>query len=204
MFTTLSWIKEYVPELECGAQEYCDALTLSGTKVECFRDLGRKLEKIYVGEILSIERHPDADKLIVCQVNMGNETLQIVTGASNVNVGDKVPVVVDGGRVAASAHGGDVPAEGIVIKNGKLRGVESYGMMCSIEEMGWGCDMYPEAPENGIYIFPKDTPVGVDAVEVLGLRDIFVEYEVTSNRVDCYSVLGKRSSSNFPQAFYRT
>ena len=203
MFTTLSWIKEYVPELECGAQEYCDALTLSGTKVECFRDLGRKLEKIYVGEILSIERHPDADKLIVCQVNMGNETLQIVTGASNVNVGDKVPVVVDGGRVAASAHGGDVPAEGIVIKNGKLRGVESYGMMCSIEEMGWGCDMYPEAPENGIYIFPKDTPVGVDAVEVLGLRDVFVEYEVTSNRVDCYSVLGiaREAAATFRKPF---
>ena len=203
MFTTLSWIKEYVPELECGDQEYCDALTLSGTKVECYRDLGRKLEKIYVGEILSIERHPDADKLIVCQVNMGNETLQIVTGASNVNVGDKVPVVVDGGRVAASAHGGDVPAEGIVIKNGKLRGVESYGMMCSIEEMGWGCDMYPEAPENGIYIFPKDTPVGVDAVEVLGLRDTFVEYEVTSNRVDCYSVLGiaREAAATFRKPF---
>ena len=190
MNTALSWIKAYVPELECTPQEYLDALTLSGTKVETYECLDRNLKDIYVGQIESIEKHPDADKLIVCQVNLGDRKLQIVTGAPNVKVGDKVPVVVDGGKVAGGHDGGPLPENGIVIKNGKLRGVESFGMMCSIEELGSDRNMYPEAPENGIYIFPEDTPVGADAIEELGLHDTVFEYEITSNRVDCYSVLG--------------
>lgn len=116
--------------------------------------------------------------------------MQIVTGAPNVKVGDKVPVVIDGGRVAGGHDGGPLPEDGITIKNGKLRGVESFGMMCSIEELGSSRDMYPEAPELGIYIFPKEAKVGADAIEELGLRDTVFEYEITSNRVDCYSVLG--------------
>ena len=96
----------------------------------------KNLEKIVVGEILSIDRHPDADKLVICQVNVGDETLQIVTGAPNVHVGDKVPVVLDGGKVAGGHDGGPLPENGITIKAGKLRGVDSYGMMCSIEELG--------------------------------------------------------------------
>ena len=190
MNTALSWIKAYVPELECTDQEYTDAMTLSGTKVETFERLDKNLDKIYVGQILSIEKHPDADKLIICQVDLGEKQLQIVTGAPNVKVGDKIPVVVDGGKVAGGHDGGPLPKDGIVIKNGKLRGVESFGMMCSIEELGSTREFYPEAPENGIYIFPKDVGVGSDAIEVLGLRDTVFEYEVTSNRVDCYSVLG--------------
>ena len=106
MNTALSWIKAYVPELECGDQEYTDAMTLSGTKVETFERLDKNLDKIYVGQILSIERHPDADKLIICQVDLGDRQLQIVTGAPNVKVGDKVPVVVDGGKVAGGHDGG--------------------------------------------------------------------------------------------------
>ena len=167
MNTALSWIKAYVPELECTDQEYTDAMTLTGTKVEGFEKLDKNLKDIYVGEILSIEKHPDADKLIVCQVNMGDKTLQIVTGAPNVNVGDKVPVVIDGGKVAGGHDGGPLPEDGIEIRNGKLRGVESFGMMCSIEELGSDRNFYPEAPENGIYIFPKDTPVGADAIEIV-------------------------------------
>ncbi|MBD5464244.1 MAG: phenylalanine--tRNA ligase subunit beta [Lachnospiraceae bacterium] len=190
MNTALSWIKAYVPELTCTDQEYTDAMTLTGTKVETFQRLDKNLDKIYVGQIESIEKHPDADKLIICQVNIGKETLQIVTGAPNVKVGDKVPVVVDGGKVAGGHDGGPLPEDGIVIKNGKLRGVESFGMMCSIEELGSSRDMYPEAPELGIYIFPEDAKVGADAIEELGLRDTVFEYEITSNRVDCYSVLG--------------
>lgn len=190
MNTALSWIKAYVPELICTDQEYTDAMTLTGTKVETFQRLDKNLDKIYVGQIESIEKHPDADKLIICQVNIGKETLQIVTGAPNVKVGDKVPVVVDGGKVAGGHDGGPLPEDGIVIKNGKLRGVESFGMMCSIEELGSSRDMYPEAPELGIYIFPEDAKVGADAIEELGLRDTVFEYEITSNRVDCYSVLG--------------
>lgn len=198
MNTALSWIKAYVPELSCTDQEYTDAMTLTGTKVETFERLDKNLSKIYVGQILKIEKHPDADKLIICQVDLGDaitnedgsHTLQIVTGAPNVKEGDKVPVVIDGGKVAGGHDGGALPEDGIVIKNGKLRGVDSYGMMCSIEELGSSREMYPEAPEYGIYIFPEDTKVGADAIEELGLHDTVFEYEITSNRVDCYSVLG--------------
>lgn len=203
MNTALSWIKAYVPELECTDQEYCDAMTLSGTKVEGFERRDRNLEKIIVGQILSIEKHPDAEKLIVCQVNTGTETIQIVTGAHNVKVGDKVPIVLDGGRVAGGHDGGPLPEEGIKIKAGKLRGVPSNGMMCSIEELGSDRNMYPEAPEEGIYIFKDDVAVGADAVELLGLHDTVFEYEITSNRVDCYSVLGiaREAAATFRKPF---
>ncbi|NLL77276.1 MAG: phenylalanine--tRNA ligase subunit beta [Clostridiales bacterium] len=203
MNTALSWIKAYVPELECTDQEYCDAMTLSGTKVEGYERLDRNLEKIVVGQIEKIERHPDADKLIVCQVNVGNEVIQIVTGAPNVKEGDKVPVVLDGGKVAGGHDGGPLPEDGIAIKAGKLRGVPSYGMMCSIEELGMTRELYPEAPENGIYIFEDDVKVGSDAVEALGLRDTVFEYEITSNRVDCYSVLGiaREAAATFRKPF---
>ena len=191
MNSALSWIKAYVPGLECTDQEYFDRMTLSGTKVEGFTRLDKNLAKIVVGEILSIEKHPDADKLIICQVNVGSEKLQIVTGAPNVSVGDLVPVVLDGGRVAGGHDGGPLPENGIEIKNGKLRGIDSYGMMCSIEELGSDRNFYPEAPEYGIYIFDKDeVKPGDDAIEALGLHDTVFEYEITSNRVDCYSIIG--------------
>ena len=189
MNTSLSWIKAYVPGLDVTAQEYTDAMTLSGTKVEGFEKLDADLEKIIIGQIDKIEKHPDADKLIICQVNTGEGSVQIVTGASNVHEGDKVPVVLDGGRVAGGHDGQKTPG-GIKIKKGKLRGVESFGMMCSIEELGSTKEMYPESPENGIYIFPEDAVVGSSAIEALGLNDVVFEYEITSNRVDCFSVLG--------------
>ena len=203
MNTALSWIKAYVPELECEDQEYFDKMTLSGTKVEGFERLDKNLEKIVVGQIEKIEGHPDADKLIVCQVNVGSETIQIVTGASNVKEGDKVPVVLDGGRVAGGHDGGPLPENGIKIKAGKLRGVPSNGMMCSIEELGSDRDMYPEAPEEGIYIFGDDVEVGSDAIEALGLHDTVFEYEITSNRVDCYSILGiaREAAATFRKPF---
>ena len=190
MNTALSWIKAYVPDLSCTDQEYMDAMTLSGTKVEGYTRLDKNLEKIVIGQIQKIEKHPDADKLIVCQVDVGNEVIQIVTGAPNVKEGDKVPVVLDGGRVAGGHDGGPLPEDGIVIKAGKLRGVPSNGMMCSIEELGSDRNFYPEAPEMGIYIFQDDVQVGDDAIEALGLHDTVFEYEITSNRVDCYSVIG--------------
>lgn len=190
MNTTISWIKAYVPELSCTDQEYCDAMTMSGTKVESFEALDKNLEKIVVGQIEKIEKHPDADKLIVCQVNVGTETVQIVTGAPNVKEGDKVPVVLDGGKVAGGHDGGPLPEDGTTIKAGKLRGVPSCGMMCSIEELGSSREMYPEAPENGIYIFDEDAVVGTDAIDALGLRDTVFEYEITNNRIDCFSILG--------------
>lgn len=202
MNTSLSWIKAYVPDLDVTAQEYTDAMTLSGTKVETYEKLDADLDKIVIGQILSIAPHPDADKLIVCQVNVGEETVQIVTGAPNVKEGDKVPVVLDGGRVAGGHDGKKTPG-GIVIKKGKLRGVESCGMMCSIEELGSSREMYPEAPENGIYIFPDDAVVGESAVKALGLDDVVFEYEITSNRVDCYSVIGiaREAAATFRKEF---
>ncbi len=203
MNTALSWIKAYVPELECTDQEYCDAMTLTGTKVEGFERLDKNLEKIIIGQIEKIEKHPDADKLIICQVNIGTGVIQIVTGAPNVKEGDKIPVVLDGGRVAGGHDGGPMPEEGIKIKAGKLRGIESNGMMCSVEELGSDRNMYPEAPEYGIYIFPEDAQVGADAVEALGMRDTVFEYEITSNRVDCYSVLGiaREAAATFRKPF---
>ena len=203
MNTSLSWIKAYVPELDVTAQEFTDAMTLSGSKVEGFTKMDADLEKIVIGQIQKIERHPDADKLIICQVDIGEaEPIQIVTGAPNVKEGDKVPVVLDGGRVAGG-HDGKMTPGGIKIKKGKLRGVESNGMMCSIEELGSTRDMYPEAPEYGIYIFPEDAKVGVDAIGALGLHDVEFEFEITSNRVDCYSTLGlaRETAATFHKEF---
>ena len=202
MNTSLSWIKTYVPDLDVTAQEYTDAMTLTGTKVEGFTELDADLDKIVIGQIDKIEKHPDADKLIICQVNIGTESVQIVTGAPNVKEGDKVPVVLDGGRVAGG-HDGKMTPGGIKIKKGKLRGVESFGMMCSIEELGSTREMYPEAPEYGIYIFPEDAVVGESAVKALGLDDVVFEYEITSNRVDCYGVLGiaREAAATFQKKF---
>ncbi len=156
-----------------------------------------------IGQIEKIEKHPDADKLIICQVNIGTESVQIVTGAPNVKEGDKVPVVLDGGRVAGG-HDGKMTPGGIKIKKGKLRGVESCGMMCSIEELGSTREMYPEAPEYGIYIFPEDAVVGESAIKALGLDDVVFEYEITSNRVDCYGVLGiaREAAATFDKKFF--
>ena len=202
MNTSLSWIKRYVPDLDVTAQEYTDAMTLSGTKVEGYERLDADLENIVIGQIEKIEKHPDADKLIVCQVNVGKEVIQIVTGAPNVKEGDKIPVVLPGGRVAGSHDGKKTPG-GVQIKAGKLRGVDSYGMMCSIEELGSTREMYPEAPEYGIYIFPEDAVVGESAIKALGLDDVIFEYEITSNRVDCYSVLGiaREAAATFGKKF---
>lgn len=202
MNTALSWIKAYVPDLDCTAQEYTDAMTLTGTKVEGFECLDADIDKIIVGQIIRIEKHPDADKLVICQVDTGSETIQIVTGAPNVYEGMKVPVCLDGGRVAGGHDGSRTPG-GIKIKKGKLRGIESCGMMCSIEELGSSKDFYPDAPEDGIYDMGPDAVTGSDAIEALGLHDVVFEYEITSNRVDCYSVLGiaREASATFRKKF---
>ena len=209
MNTPLSWIKAYVPELQCTEQEYLDGMTMSGTKVEGYEKFDKNLDKIIVGKIEKIEKHPDADKLVVCQVAIDEKgtTTQIVTGASNVKEGQKVPVVLDGGRVAGG-HDGKIAEGGIKIKKGKLRGVESNGMMCSIGELGSSTEFYPDAAEDGIYILSdnpeyKDAPVGSDAIALLGLRDANFEYEVTSNRVDCFGVLGiaREAAATFRKPF---
>lgn len=217
MNTSLSWISEYLPQMDfkkiletqgeaagdkAGAkndegykkgislEEYCDRITLSGTKVEGYEKRDKNLEKIVVGRIESIEKHPDADKLLICICDIGEKKLQIVTGAQNIRVGDKVPLVLDGGKVAAGHDKNPAPEKGIRIKKGKLRGVESEGMMCSIEELGLDRNYYPDAPENGIYILEEDAVPGESVLEYFALHDVVVEYEVTSNRADCYSIIG--------------
>lgn len=175
----ISWFKEFL-SFDMSTEDFAEALTMSGTKVETIEYKNSELKKIVVGKILEINSHPDADKLVVCQVDVGDEKIQIVTGAKNVNAGDLVPIVLDGGVVAGNHK----------IKKGKLRGVESNGMMCSIEELGYTTTDYPEAAENGIYIFQEDHPLGADVCDILMLKDDIIEFEITSNRPDCYSFMG--------------
>lgn len=206
MNTPISWLKAYVPDLDVPVEEFVDAITLSGSHVESYEKKDKNLEKIVVGKLLKIEPHPDADKLVICQVDIGAEApIQIVTGAHNMKEGDLVPTVLDGGRVAGGHDGGPLPENGIKIKKGKLRGIDSYGMMCAIEELGADKNLYPEAPEDGLYIFPEDSGVqpGDDAIAALGLRDSVVEYEITSNRVDCFSIIGmaREAAATYGLAF---
>lgn len=205
MNTSYSWIKMYVPDLDVSAQEYFDGMTLSGTKGETYTVLDKNLKNIVVGRIVSIEPHPNADHLVICQVDIGTETTQIVTGAPNAKVGMLTAVVLPGGKVAGGHDGSALPEDGIEIKDGVLRGVPSHGMMCSIEELGSTREFYPEAPENGLYAFSEDDGVkpGDDAIEALGLHDVNFEYEITSNRVDCYSVLGiaREAAATFHKKF---
>jgi len=212
MNTPLSWIRYYVPGLDCTAQEYSDRMTLTGTKVESFEVLDKNLKNIKVGRILAVEKHPDADKLKICQIDIGDRQVQIVTGAGNISkesVGLLVPCVLDGGNVAGGHDGSTPPENGIAINAGKLRGIDSYGMMCSVEELGSDRNAYPAAPEDGIYIFPeqvikeKSLKPGDCAIHALGLDDVVVEYEITSNRVDCYSVIGiaREAAATFDKEF---
>ncbi len=184
----MSWMKEYV-NIDCNAKEFADKMTLSGSNVETIEYKNKELENIVVGKITSIEKHPDADKLVVCQVNIGEKSVQIVTGAQNVYEGAVIPVVLDGGVVSGNNK----------IKKGKLRGVESQGMMCSIEELGYTAQDYPEQEENGIYIFKEEVELGADVSEILQLKEDIVEFEITSNRPDCYSVFGlaREASATF-------
>ncbi len=193
MNVPMSWLKEYV-SIDCDINEYVHKMTMTGTKVEGVENLGEVLNNIVVGKITKIEQHPNADKLVITQVDVGAQgVLQIVTGATNIKEGDYVPVALDGSTV----HGG------VVIKKGRLRGEESNGMMCSIQELGYDTHDYPEAPEHGIYVFPKEQEaqleLGADVRPILQLCDEVVEYEITSNRPDCYSVLGiaREASATF-------
>ncbi len=176
----MSWLKEYV-DVNRKTADFIEDITLTGSKVESVTNAGDGIEKVVVGKVLSIEKHPDADKLVVCQIDVGqSEPIQIVTGASNLFVGAFVPVALDGAKLAG----------GVKIKKGKLRGVASNGMMCSVEELGFTRNDYPEAPEHGIYIFDKEYPTGSDVKPILEVDDDVVEFEITSNRPDCFSIVG--------------
>ena len=179
MNVQVKWLEE-LTNLKLTPKELENKLTMSGTKVEKIHYNGENLKGIVIGKIEKINKHKDADKLLVCDVNIGNETLQIVTGATNIYENAIIPVAIDGA----------VLDDGTVIKKGTLRGVESNGMLCSIEELGHTRENFPEAPENGIYIFNGEQKLGEDAVETLGLRQTILELELTSNRPDCNSIFG--------------
>ena len=190
MKAPISWLKDYV-DINKNIKAYAEAMTLSGSKVEGIEDLGASIEKVVVGKIVSMRPHPNAEKLQIADVDIGAETLQVVTGAPNVKTGDLIPLALPGAKLP----GGE-------IKAAKLRGVESFGMMCSIDELNLTRDYVPDAPEYGVYIFKNNPGVGKDIREVLGLEPV-IDFEITNNRPDCFSVLGlaRESAAALNSAF---
>ena len=180
MDLSLRWLADYV-ETGVTPKQFCDAMTMSGSKVECYNTEADYISNVVVGKILKIEKHPDADKLQICQIDIGREEpIQIVTAAQNVYEGMMVPAALDNSTLAG----------GIKIKKGKLRGVPSNGMMCSVAELGVTVHDFPYAIEDGIMDIQEDCKPGDDIRTALGLNDVCVEFEITSNRPDCLSVLG--------------
>lgn len=183
MKSSLTWMQDYVNvDMTKDPQLFADVLTIAGVPVEQVVRWGDEIKGVYTGQITKIEKHPDADHLVICQLNMGSEMepLQIVTGAPNVHEGDIVPV---------ATHGSHLPG-GVKIKKSKLRGVPSNGMLCSAHELGLDDSLLLPEERSGIWLLPKDTPLGVDAVDYLDLRDTVYEYELTPNRADCFSMIG--------------
>lgn len=180
MEVSLNWLKDYVNIPE-DIKTFCDAMTMTGTKVEGYKVLGSDIEKVVVGKIMSTEPHPDSDHLIICQVDVSKEeTLQIVTGAQNIKAGDVVPVCLDGAKLPG----------GKTIKNGKLRGVPSQGMLCSLSELGLSVNDFPYAIEDGIFVLEEECDLGDDIRDVCKINDTVVEFELTFNRPDCLSYMG--------------
>ena len=182
MNLSLKWLHDFTNTDGISTKEYCDRMTDTGSKVEGYEVLGEDIQNVKVAKVVSMERHPDSDHLWICQVDIGSEVTQIVTGAQNVHEGDIVPAAIP------VAH---LPGD-ITIKAGKLRGVPSNGMLCSIAELNLTLHDMPEAIEDGILILGKDfeDKVGMDIKEALLLNDTVVEFEITSNRPDCLSVIG--------------
>ncbi len=181
MNLSMKWLREFV-DIDVSPKEFADKMTMSGSKVEKYEVEGEKLNRVVAGKVLSIEAHPDADKLVVCQVDVGeSDPIQIVTGAKNLTVNDIVPVALDGSTLT----------DGTKIKKGKLRGVVSCGMMCSLAELGLSVSDFPYAVEDGIFVLQEDNiTLGQDIREVIGLNDTKFEFEITPNRPDCLSVIG--------------
>ena len=181
MQLSMRWLHDFVEEIPATNREYAERLTMTGSKVEGWEEEGSELNKVVVGKILELAPHPNADKLQICPVDVGDGApLQIVTGAKNVAAGDLVPVALDG----SSLHGG------VKIKKGKLRGVASNGMLCSVAELGITTHDFPYAIDDGIFILEEDCRIGQDIREAIGYNDTVFEFEITSNRPDCLSVIG--------------
>ncbi|MDE6747092.1 MAG: phenylalanine--tRNA ligase subunit beta, partial [Oscillospiraceae bacterium] len=188
MDLSMRWLGDYIDVSDMPIKEFCSGLTISGSKVERWETEGEEISKVVVGKILSVVPHENSDHLVVCKVDVGHassDILQIVTGASNVHEGDIVPVAMDGSTLP----------NGVKIKKGKLRGVESNGMLCSLGELGLTTHDFPYAIADGIFIMQEEEgcvpfELGQDIREAIGLNDTSVEFEITSNRPDCMSVIG--------------
>ena len=179
MKTSLNWLKRYV-KIDCPAQELADKITAVGIEVAGIEYPGEKLDKIVVGKIETIEKHPNADKLLICSINVGKEILQIVTGAQNVQAGQNVPVAMVGAKIPS----------GLEIAAAKLRGVDSSGMLCSATELNIDAKLLLPEEREGIFILDNQLAPGLSIVEALGLNDAILEFEPTPNRADCFSVIG--------------
>lgn len=176
----MKWLSDYIKK-DIPVAEFCSGMTMSGSKVECYETEGSEVKNVVVGKLLSVVPHENSDHLVVCQVDVGQgEPIQIVTGAPNVSAGDIVPVALVGAELPG----------GIKIKKGKLRGVESCGMLCSLGELGLTTHDFPYAIADGIFLIQEDCEIGQDVHEAIGLNDTSVEFEITSNRPDCLSVVG--------------
>ncbi len=190
MNLSMKWLSDYVDLKDTDIKEFCHEMTMSGSKVEGYEVEGSEISNVVVGKLLSVVPHEDSDHLVVCQVEVGKEEpIQIVTGAPNVKAGDIVPVALDGSTLPG----------GIKIKKGKLRGVVSNGMLCSLGELGLSLNDFPYAIEDGIFLIEEDCEIGEDIHTALGLNDTSVEFEITSNRPDCLSVTGlaREASATF-------
>ena len=190
MIVSLEWLKDYT-DVNVDTQQFCDGMILSGSNLETCEEVGTDMEKVVVGKIVKIEKHPDADKLVVCQLDIGaEEPVQIVTGAPNVFVGAYVPVALHGSRIPGPLHGQPKQEGGVKITKGKLRGVMSNGMLCSFGELGFEDKVVPVNQRDGIWILDGEYPVGADFAEALQLKDSIIDFEITPNRPDCLSMIG--------------
>lgn len=187
MLASLEWLKQYV-DINISTAELCDKITRVGLEVDSVTQLGKSLEGVVTGKVLEISRHPDSDHLWVCMMDygQGGEPVQILTGAQNVKQYDIVPVAVVGSVLPPSGRN----PEGMKLKKAKMRGLDSFGMLCSADELGIDSKLLLPEQRNGIFILPPDTPIGVDIKTVLGLDDTVIDIDLTSNRADCFSILG--------------
>lgn len=192
MKVPISWLKEYT-NLDVDIKEFCDAMTMSGSKVEGVSSIGDEIIGVVVGKILEIKAHPNADKLIIADVDIGESVITVVTGAHNIGKDDLVPVALEGALLPS----------GLKIKKGKLRGELSEGMLCSLNELKLTVNDYPNAIEDGIFILEGDYTIGMNINEALGLDETVVEFEITSNRSDCFSVIGiaREAAATFGEKF---
>ncbi len=193
MKVPMSWFNDYTDVNGITPREYSEALTMTGSKVETVENMGKDIQNVVTGKVLEITEHPDSDHMVICKVDVGDEVLQIVTGAPNVKVGQIVPTAKNDSYLPGGVH----------IKKGKLRGVESFGMLCSHDELGLSESDLSWTPEYGILVLPEDTEVGIDIKDVFGLNEEVVEFEITSNRPDCFSVIGlaRETAATFKKPF---